>query len=111
MDGRINNGGARENAGRKSMEEEALNIIKKRNAEEVASDKITKHLEIMDEKDRDGITKVALPVYLKSKDKPIGDKANPFVVQQILTDENFERLHNAYEVNKRGKNIDGKEIL
>ncbi len=60
-------GGKREGAGRKTMEEEALNIIKKRNAEELANDLITGHLGLTKKDDRQGVKEIALPVYLKSK--------------------------------------------
>ena len=102
-------GGYRENAGRKSMEEEALKIIAARNAEELARDKVTKHLELMEDSDREGIIKVAMPIFLK--DKPIGDKDNPLVIKNEIADESIDKLLNAYELNKRGKDSSNKENL
>jgi hypothetical protein len=61
MPGQFGNKGG----GRKTMEEEALNIIKKRNAAELAKDKVTNHLKMMKSKDRQGVKDIALPVYLK----------------------------------------------
>jgi hypothetical protein len=93
----------RENPGRKKFSEELLKRALELNRDILAKELHNSKLVTMKE---DGCTdeelsKFVMPVI--TKDKPIGDKDNPFVIKKEIDDNEVESILNAYVIKQRTK--------
>ena len=80
------------NSGRRKFEVEIKNIkeiIRQKTIEELAKDKVYNHLKMTEDKDRQGIKDIALPVYLKSK----ADNTN-LNINLVISKEEDEAIKN-----------------
>ena len=87
---------------RKEEMEKLKETIKKQTIEELAEDKLYKHLKTVTVKDRQGVKEIALPVYLKSK----ADKSEVKTDIKISFDEAFNSTRKAKTNSTKSKKVE-----